>query len=209
MATGTWSWYNNFLLQALAKGINWTSDAIKMSLHTSSYTPDRNTHDFQNDLTNEVGSGNGYTTGGVTLASCTISVVAAASATAWATGTAYVVGNVRRKISSNGYVYRCVVAGTSHATTEPTWPTVIGQTVVDNTVTWVCAGIGYVKLDAADPSWANATFTARYGVVYDSTPGSAATNPLIGLLDFGSDVSPSAATLSITFDSDGILHFFS
>lgn len=32
--------------------------------------------------------------------------------------------------------FKCTVAGTSHATTEPTWPTRIGDTVVDGTVTW-------------------------------------------------------------------------
>lgn len=39
--------------------------------------------------------------------------------------------------SQNGYTYRVTVAGTS-AGSEPTWPTTLGNTVVDNTVTWEC-----------------------------------------------------------------------
>lgn len=38
-----------------------------MSLHTASYTPDQDLHDFHDDLTNELANGDGYTTGGVTL----------------------------------------------------------------------------------------------------------------------------------------------
>jgi hypothetical protein len=37
-----------------------------------------------------------------------------------------------------GYAYECTVAGTSHATVEPTWPTTLGVTVVDGGVTWIC-----------------------------------------------------------------------
>lgn len=40
----------------------------QVSLHTATYTPNRDTHDFQSTLTNEVANGSGYTTGGVTLA---------------------------------------------------------------------------------------------------------------------------------------------
>jgi len=43
-------------------------DTIKIALTTSSYTPDIDTHDFYNDITNELATGDGYTTGGETLA---------------------------------------------------------------------------------------------------------------------------------------------
>lgn len=52
--------------------------------------------------------------------------------------TAYVVGQKVVPLALNGYVYECTVAGTSHATNEPTWPTVLGNTVTDGTVTWRC-----------------------------------------------------------------------
>jgi hypothetical protein len=43
------------------------TDDIKVALCTSSFTPDQDTQDFYDDLTNEVANGNGYTTGGVSL----------------------------------------------------------------------------------------------------------------------------------------------
>jgi hypothetical protein len=55
---------------------------------------------------------------------------------AWLAATGYVVGNYA--VPGNGYIYRCTVAGTSHAATEPVWPTTIGGTITDNTVTWTC-----------------------------------------------------------------------
>lgn len=56
----------------------------------------------------------------------------------WAVATAYVVGDTVEPSVQNGFRYVCSVAGTSHASTEPTWPTTgFGSTVTDNTVTWV------------------------------------------------------------------------
>jgi hypothetical protein len=40
--------------------------------------------------------------------------------------------------NQNGFQYECTVAGTSHASTEPTWPVTVGGTVVDGTATWTC-----------------------------------------------------------------------
>lgn len=50
--------------------IDLDSNTITVSLHTSSYTPST-AHSVTSDLTNEVGNGNGYTTGGYTLTGCT------------------------------------------------------------------------------------------------------------------------------------------
>lgn len=36
----------------------------------------------------------------------------------------------------NPFWFRAIVGGTTHATTEPVWPTTLGGTVVDGTVTW-------------------------------------------------------------------------
>lgn len=56
---------------------------------------------------------------------------------AWAVATAYVLGDHVEPTADNTYTYECTTAGTSHATTEPTWPTgTLGQTVTDGTVTW-------------------------------------------------------------------------
>ncbi len=59
-------------------------------------------------------------------------------APSWATGTAYVVGQSVEPIAPDGYQYVCVVAGTSHAATEPTWASAaVGDEITDGTVTWV------------------------------------------------------------------------
>lgn len=50
-----------------ARRVDWVTDTIKVTLHTSAYVPNQDTHVFASDLTNEVANGNGYTTGGVTL----------------------------------------------------------------------------------------------------------------------------------------------
>jgi hypothetical protein len=50
---------------------DWDTDTIKVSLHTSTYTPDQDAHDFYNDVTNEVSSTN-YTAGGATLTTPTV-----------------------------------------------------------------------------------------------------------------------------------------
>jgi hypothetical protein len=66
-------------------------------------------------------------------------------------------------------------------------------------------GTNTFAFDGADTSWTTSTITARYAVIYDSTPASDATRPLIGYVDFGSDQSSSASTFTIVWDSAGIL----
>jgi len=59
----------------------------------------------------------------------------------WAVATVYALGTTREPSTPNGFVYEVTTAGTSHATTEPTWPTTgIGSTVNDGTVTWTFRG---------------------------------------------------------------------
>lgn len=60
------------------------------------------------------------------------------------------------------------------------------------------------SLDAADTSWTSSTITARYAVIYKST-GTASTSHLIGLVDFGADVSTTNGTFSIVWDAAGIV----
>jgi hypothetical protein len=58
--------------------------------------------------------------------------------TARAMNTAYSVGNWVRPSVQTEYFYVCVAAGTSHASTEPTWPTTPGDVVTDGTAKWEC-----------------------------------------------------------------------
>jgi len=60
--------YNSFKKKLLdGSNINLASDTIKVSLHTSSYTPNIDSHTVFSDITNEV-TGTGYSAGGVALA---------------------------------------------------------------------------------------------------------------------------------------------
>ena len=63
--------YNSCLDDAAKGAIDFDTDTFKTLLVTSSYTPNKDTHDKRDDVTNEVANGNGYTTGGATTA-CTV-----------------------------------------------------------------------------------------------------------------------------------------
>lgn len=120
------------------KEIDLDTDTIKVALCTSTYTPNQNTHDYFNDITNEV-TGTGYTAGGATLGTKTV--------------------------------------GTSSSTT--------------------------FTFDAADTVWSSSTITARYAIIYCST-GTSSTSALIGYVDFGADVSSTAANFTIQWNASGI-----
>ena len=66
------------------------------------------------------------------------------SGATWLVNTAYLVNDYVQPTSpNNDFTYRCTTAGTSHAATEPTWPTTAGGTVSDGTVTWTAVGFDY------------------------------------------------------------------
>lgn len=52
----------------------------------------------------------------------------------------------------------------------------------------------------SNPSWSTATLTAYGLVLYDSTPSTDATRPLICFVDFGGPISSTAATFSVPWD---------
>lgn len=71
------------------------------------------------------------------------------------------------------------------------------------------SGTAY-SFDANDVSWTNATLTGanapRYGVLYDATPASDATRPLIGYIDFGDNsYAPNGGTLTVSWNAAGIV----
>jgi hypothetical protein len=202
-------WYRNAPVKAWNQEIKFTTDTMKATLHTSTYTPNQDTHAYVSDLSNELTTANGYTVGGLTLASCTVTYTAANSwSTTWQASTAYAVDFVIRPASGNGFLYRCAVAGTS-SSSAPTWPTVVGTTVTDGGVTWECIGSGIIVFNATSPSWATSTFgPCRYLVISDRTPGTAATQPLMGYFDFGSDKTGQGGAFTFNFNSQGIAHIF-
>ncbi len=129
--------YSNIHKQMANKEVDLDTDTIKVALCTSTYTPNQNTHDYFNDITNEV-VGTGYTAGGATLGTKTVNV------------------------STKTFTF-----------------------------------------DAADTVWSTATITARYAIIYCST-GTSSTSALIGYVDFGADVSSTAANFTIQWNASGI-----
>jgi hypothetical protein len=79
-----------------------------------------------------------------------------------------------------------------------------GNTLANKTNTYNSA-TNVIVLDADDTTWSSSTITARYAVVYDATPSTNATRPLIGYVDFGSDQSSSNGNFTITWDATGIV----
>lgn len=72
------------------------------------------------------------------------------------------------------------------------------------TVTYTGATNKHV-LDAADTDFATATFTARLWFIYDASPGSDATRPLIGYEQNDADITGGGGTLTIVWNASGIV----
>ena len=123
----------NSAIDDMAKGaIDFDTDTFKTMLVTSTYSPNKDTHDKRDDVTNEV-SGTGYSAGGSTSA--------------------------------------CVVTK---------------DTANDK-----------VTISFAATSWSTATITARAAVIYKSRGGASSADELVCYVDFGADVSSSAATFTV------------
>ena len=64
--------YGQFLAKALNKEVDYDSDTIKVALVSSAYTPNQDTHDYWDDVAANEVTGTGYTAGGLTLTSKTV-----------------------------------------------------------------------------------------------------------------------------------------
>lgn len=94
--------------------------------------------------------------------------------------------SVTNEITGTGYTARGMAIGT---------PTAV-YTAASNLSTF----------DAVDTVWTTATITARYAVIYFDT-GVDATSPIIGIINFGADVSSTAANFTIQWAAGGIFTF--
>lgn len=142
MATGTVQVYGLGMKSILNKEVDLDGNANIYAMFTSSsHTPNVDTHDYENDLTNIV-SGTNLSSAGVAL--------------------------------------------TGVATTYD-------------------AGTNTIKVDANDISVSTVTATGIRNIhLVDKTSGSSSTNPLIAYITLDADLSPSAGTLAVTWDSAGI-----
>lgn len=191
--------YTNFLRIAMNAEVDF-DDGMTWTLHTSTYALNRTTDDYANDATNELTTANGYTAGGISAGVVARThTVANSWAVQRAASTAYVLGDVVRPASANGFLYRATSSGTTGAGL-PTYPTIIGQTVADGGVTWTCYGIAItVMLAANQPTWAAFSATGiRYLVLADRTTGVASTSPLVSVTDFVTDQSGTGQSWSVT-----------
>jgi hypothetical protein len=124
----------NSAIDDMARGaIDFDTNTFKAMLVASTYSPNKDTHDFRDDVTNEV-TGTGYTAGGAT------STV-----------------------------------------------TVTKDTANDR-----------VTIQFGAVSWATSTITARGCVYYKARGGAASVDEIVAYVDFGSDVSSSAGTFSVS-----------
>lgn len=119
------------------------AETHKMMLVTDSYTPAYDTHDFRDDVTNEV-SGTGYTAGGTTITTTEITVASPAA--------------------------------------------------------------GQLRWDHADPSWSGSTITSAMAGIDYFNVGTAATDQLIGLLDFVTAVSTVSGLLTVQIAANGVFY---
>ena len=101
------------------------------------------------------------------------------SISVWTVATAVTVGTIRRPVSPTSgseRAYICVVAGTTHATTQPGWVTSRGALTTDNTVTWQeCTGQAALNGDNTNtPTWASlkaSTSAANPGQIIKNNSG--------------------------------------
>jgi len=190
--------YAHFLVSAFEGAVKLggaTHQTFKMALLKTTYTAvaGLKSHVHYSTISGEEITGTGYTAGGATLATPTLTLTAANTwSVARASTTTYPTGAFVRPVTVNGYLYRAAHAGKS-GSTVPTFPTITGETVADGTVEWTCCGADILVWTSGDATWNTATFTASYGAIYASL-STATTSPLVRLLTFSPVLAPSAGT---------------
>lgn len=97
----------------------------------------------------------------------------------------------------NAHVYKDVsITGEASGTNY----TAGGQLLAGKTLTEATL---VVALGANATTWANASITARYAVIYDDSPAS--NKPLLGYVDLGVDTTATNGAFTLTWNASGIL----
>jgi len=196
--------YYNALKNAFNGHINVGTNGVTAALVKSTHAAAIATANTWSDISADESSGTNYSAGGVSVPTPALTVTVANSwSTVAATTTAYAVGDVVRPAVGNGFLYRCEAAGTSGAS-APTWPTVLGATVTDGTVTWTCIGKAIVQLTGGAFTYSNVSITDYEFIEFrDPTTGY-----LIAEHDLGSAQNVTASNVTYTPDALGIAWHF-
>ena len=116
------------------------------------------------------------------------------NAGAWQASTAYSVGQVVYPTVLNTYAYECTAAGTS-GTSQPTWPTTVGNTVGDGGVTWTCFATAYFA----------ATHTCNPGQIWSAfRNGSGVTHGCTVVTDLNGGYAGSGTVYAYCWDANGL-----
>lgn len=131
--------YGSFPAKLANGEVDWDTNTIKVALTTSSYTPNQDTHDYFDDITNQV-VGTGYTAGGATLASKTVNYDSGTNATT------FDAADVTWSTSTITARYAIIYRDTTVASTSPLIGYVdFGADVIssggDFTIQWNASGI--------------------------------------------------------------------
>lgn len=79
-----------------------------------------------------------------------------------------------------------------------------GVTLTNKTITYTNS-TNKITMDADDVQWTNSTITARTAVIYDATPGTDATRPLIGYQQSDTDITSTNSNFDIQWNASGII----
>lgn len=123
--------------------------------------------------------------------------------TVWASNTISIplltglTNNVDTQDRWNDIVASEIANGGGYTTNGPTLgsPTSTYDTATDQT-----------RLDGADVALTSSTLSATDAAVVNRTPGTDATRPVLGSIDFGATVTTTSGTLTVAFDATGIIN---
>lgn len=128
-------------------GINWSSDTIKMALCTSAYVPNQDTDEFFSDISHELAASGGYSAGGATLASATVT---------YNTGTNQLIldaadTTISSLTPSAAFSIIVIYKSTGTGSTSPLIAWVNAGVNLDSTghnftMVWAATGIGYITV---------------------------------------------------------------
>lgn len=182
---------------------DWDTDTITASLHTSSYTPNQDTHIYFSaaawaaSTAYTVGQRVRPTTRNGHVYECTTGGTSAAAEPTWPTtdGATVADGTVVWTCRLNGDIEFYEVTGTGY--------TAGGVALTGKTVTYTAA-TNVIKLDAADVQWAASTITARTAIVRKNS-GATATSPAIVYQNSDADVVSTGGNFDLVWHADGIV----